>query len=219
MLSEIAVATSLIASVCQATTPTQAAIAPKEIRENVPFDLRELFEGGMSFETFTEAATRRKDQWVAHYENAVVPADILARVEAVEGEWYLLAVAEDWCSDSVNTIPYIARLADDATNLSLSIIRSEEGREIMDSHPTPDGRGATPTVLVLNSEFELVGCFIERPRELQEWALPALDSLEREVFMEQKQSWYDEDAGKSTLAEIAGVMEAAAGGEMVCGTN
>ncbi|MCZ6858050.1 MAG: thioredoxin family protein, partial [Gemmatimonadetes bacterium] len=154
--------------------------------------------------------------WNDHYANAQVPDALRTRVTALPGSWRLLVVAEDWCGDSANTIPYVAKLVDAAGNLDMRIINSTVGRAIMESHRTPDGRAATPTVILLTEHFEEAGCFVERPRHLQHWWLSNEDKLSRKDLLDQKYAWYAEDQGQETLEEIVAMIEAASGGDPVC---
>lgn len=179
--------------------------------------LEALYEQGQTYTQFRDTAKKRRVAWRENYTNARVPEALLARVAAVPGAWRLLVVAEDWCGDSANTIPYVAKLVDRASNLEMRIIRSKAGRKIMETHRTPDGRAATPTVLLLDAAFDEVGCWIERPFELQEWFLASRPTLEEDTLLEQKYAWYDEDQGQQTLEEIVRIIEAAAVGERVCG--
>jgi aminobenzoyl-glutamate utilization protein B len=172
---------------------------------------RSMYEQGKTYEEFVEGAERRHAAWLENSENGTVPDDILRRATAVGGTWRLLAVAVDGCSDSVGTIPYLADLVDAVDGLEMRIIGSEAGLEIMQSHRTPDGRPATPTVLLLDSEFDEAGVFIERPTPLQEWAQGALDSLGVQEFLKQKAAWYEEDLGRLTMEEVVVLMETASG--------
>ncbi len=174
--------------------------------------LKALFEGGQTYETFLEEADRRKAMWHANTEKAVVPDDLLARAQAVGGTWHLLVVAVDGCSDSANTIPYLATLSEAVEGLDLRIIDSRAGRELMTAHPTPDGRAATPTVLLLDEAFEEAGAFIERPAPLQEWATAHRSELSDHEYLTQKFAWYDDDLGATTMLEVIELMEAAASG-------
>lgn len=177
--------------------------------------LQEIYEQGVTFQGFLDQATRRKKLWTEHYGQGSVPSDILERADALEGTWRILAIAEAWCSDSVNTIPFLALLADAMPAIELRIVDSEVGEAIMASHRTPDGRPATPTVLVLDRAYEEVGCWVERPSSLQAWALENRERL-GDDFMPQKMAWYEEDAGRSTLDEVLAVIEAAAAGQSIC---
>ncbi len=175
-----------------------------------------LYRHGIPFEQFLDQAVRRRQMWLKNHAKGSVPEDLLQRARAVPGTWYLLVVAEDACSDSANTLPYVAHLVSAVEGLDMRIVSSKVGRVVMEDHRTPDGRAATPTMVLLNSGFNEVGCFIERPRELQDWALEHRDELDDDEFLEQKFAWYDRDLGRQTLSEIVSLMEAAASGSPGC---
>jgi len=176
----------------------------------------DLYEGGVPFGEFLDAAEQRRDTWHANYREGTVPADVLERARAIGGTWRILAVAEDWCGDSAHTIPYIARLVEAVDGLEMRVVNSTVGRNVMEAHRTPDGRASTPTVLLLNEDFEEVGCFIERPSSLQSWFLENESKLEEDDLHDQKYAWYDEDRGAQTVAEVVEIMESAARGAPVC---
>lgn len=179
--------------------------------------LEESYKSGVTFEEFMARADRRKAMWIEHYSNGTVSPTLLDRARRVTGTWRILAVAEDWCSDSVNTIPYLARLTERAGAIEMRIIDSDAGREIMEAHRTPDGRAATPTVLILDERYEKAGCWIERPADLQAWALENRPRLEDEEFLARKMAWYEEDGGEATVTEVLELIEAAVSGRPICG--
>jgi hypothetical protein len=182
-----------------------------------PETLEELYRSGIPFSEFLAQADRRKEMWTDHYEGGEVTEDLISRATAIEGTWRLLAVAEDWCSDSVNTIPYLALLTEQVDGIEMRIIDSEVGREIMEAHRTPDGRPATPTVILLNEAYEEAGCWVERPSKLQTWALGNRPNLDDREFVAQKMAWYREDGGEQTVSEILALIEAAVSGSPICG--
>jgi hypothetical protein len=53
----------------------------------------------------------------------------------------------------------------------------------------------------------LVGAWVERPAELQDWFLANRDGLRRRELMSQKHAWYVEDHGRSTVNEILALIE------------
>ena len=69
----------------------------------------------------------------------------------------------------------------------------------------------TPVVM-LDEQWEVVGCFIERPRALREFL--AQDG-EGSQFA-RKMAWYDTDAGHATVTEIVELLEGAAAGAPRC---
>jgi hypothetical protein len=178
--------------------------------------LRELYGGGVAWPAFLDAASARRELWVRNAEAASVPADLFERARAVPGSWRILAVAIDACSDSVNTLPYVAKLAELVPSLDLRIVDSTVGREIMERHRTPDDRAATPTLLLLDGEWSEAGCFIERPARLQAWYAERQGTMPTRELTDLKMEWYAGDAGRATLADLVAMLEGAAAGSPVC---
>ena len=211
----MSILTLLAALITSLAAPCPAPTAPVNVDE----ELRTLYMNGRSWGDFLEAAERRRDLWRTNWSrSAEIDPALLERARAVPGEWRLLAVAVDGCSDSVSTIPYMARLAELVEGLDIRIVDSDAGRRVMEDHPTPDGRAATPTVVLLDDDFEEAGCFIERPPVLRDWILENPMSLGRQALFEAKMEWYADDAGQRTLEEVVRMLEAAAGGRAVCGS-
>lgn len=175
--------------------------------------LDRLFEHGRSYQVFLESANARKETWLENTQAATLDPAVLARARAVSGEWRLLAVAEDWCGDSANTVPFIARLMDSLPSVTLRIVNSKDGRWVMERYRTPDGRAATPTLVLLNSAGEAVGCFVERPAGLRK-AIADGGRSTMTILTE----WRKQDAGRSTVQEIVELLEAAAQGTGRCAT-
>lgn len=170
---------------------------------------RALFERGIPFADFLANAKARRELWQRNSSWSTPPDALVVRARATGGGWKLLAVAVDGCSDSVSTIPYLAQLVARLPGVELRIIGSEVGRAIMNAHRTPDGRGATPTVLLLDAEYAERGVFIERPSELQQWMLAQKGVMPDAEANARKMVWYDEDKGVKTLTEIVELMERA----------
>jgi hypothetical protein len=49
-------------------------------------------------------------------------------------------LSEDWCGDAVNSVPYLARLAELAPNLDLRVLARDENPDLMDAHLTRGSR-------------------------------------------------------------------------------
>jgi Thioredoxin len=182
--------------------------------------LRELYEEGLPFAEFLDRAEARKPLWHENWGEAAVPDALLEKARAVTGSWRILAVAIDACSDSVNSIPYVAKLADLVPGLDMRIIDSKRGRAIMEAHRTPDGRAATPTLILIDASWEEAGCWIERPLQLQTWyAARQREGLPVSEITQQKMAWYKDNAGREILSEVVGMIEAAARGYRVCASD
>jgi hypothetical protein len=175
-----------------------------------------LFESGSTFEAFVDQARSRKDEWRRNFDSAVVPDALLARVAQAGGPWRLLVVTADGCSDSVNSVPYLARLVERVPGMQIRLVSSSVGRAVMEAHRTPDGRAATPTVILLDADYAERGCWIERPAELIAWMADQRGKVSDGELFAGKMKWYEEDKGAKSLEGIVAVIEAAGRGETLC---
>lgn len=175
-----------------------------------------LYESGQTWETFLGETRARREMWVRHATEGVIPADAVARASALPGRYRLLVVSVDMCSDSVNTVPFLARLVAAVPNLEMRIITPAQGRTMMEARRTPDGRPATPTVVILDAAGNEVGCWIERPAALQAIAQQMRADGTIDNFAPKKAAWYEADAGVSTVNEVVALLERAAAGATGC---
>jgi hypothetical protein len=175
-----------------------------------PLVLPEEFGAAAVYESFLAADTAA-ESWRARYAAASkVVEPFQARVARLEGQWYLLVVAETWCSDATNSVPYLARLADESPNLELRVLRRADAKSLLDAHKI-DGRGRIPLVLVLDSTFTEWGAFIERPAALRR----ALDEPSGEDRGTRVRAWYAADGGREVLRDVTMLLEGAARGVAV----
>jgi hypothetical protein len=178
--------------------------------------LAALYESGKSWPEFLEAAKQNRELWSGNFTKGAPSPAILGRAKAVPGLWRVLAVAEDWCKDSANTIPYIARLTEELPALELRIVSASAGKWVMERHRTRDGRTATPTVLLLGPDFTERGCFIESPTKLGALVAGWKAKLSDAAWHDKKAAWYKADRGRETLSEFVAMMEGAASGTPKC---
>jgi hypothetical protein len=209
----------LSASPCAAgsVSPVGASSATSASASHaLPADsLKTAYEGGQTWAAFYDAAERRRELWVRNWTNATVSEELVARARAA-GSWRILVITEPGCSDSVNSVPYIAKLVEETPGLELRLVDSKMGRPWMEAHRSADGRAATPTVLVLDAEYEIRGCWIEQPAKLQAFWLPVVARGTTAEQLDEKMAWYAEDGGRETLRELVEVLEGAASGQVIC---
>jgi hypothetical protein len=181
-----------------------------------PDSLAAVYMRGEEWDAFYNGVDRRRDLWVQNWARAKVPEELGARAQKVGGPWRILVITESGCSDSVHSIPFIAKLVEETPGLDLRVVDSTAGRRWLEAHRSPDGRAATPTVLVLDDAFRIRGCWIEQPVALQAFWLPvvARGTMAQEVGA--KMAWYAEDEGRETLREFVEVLEGANTDKPLC---
>ena len=172
---------------------------------------RVLYESGQTFADFVSNATARKEQWEGNYALKIAPDALVTRATAAGAGWKLLVVTVPSCGDSVNSVPYFASFLDKVPSVEMRLISPTAGKAVQEAHRTPDGRAATPTVILLDEQFNERGCWVERPANLI--------ALMKEPNFGGRQEWYDVDRGASSLEEIVQMIEAAHAGSVKCAPN
>jgi hypothetical protein len=171
-------------------------------------DAAALFDRGVTWDAFLSTVEAQRSLWQSNTRRASVPPALVERMQNAGQGLRLLVIGEGACSDSVSVVPYVATLASQA-KVALRIVGREPGRPLLGGHRTPDGREATPTILLLR-EGQVVGAFVERPAALQEWYLTAGAKLSQADRYARKMSWYDWDRGDSSVNEIVALAEKSA---------
>jgi hypothetical protein len=167
------------------------------------------FEAAMRFDEYLSVVEKNADLWLGIHARASVHASDIARIEATNTQWHLLVISEDWCGDAVNTVPVVARLAEQAGNVDMRIITRDDHLDIMDRHLSPAGARAIPVVMVLNEAFEEVGWWGSRPTELQAWVMAEGRQMDTPERYKHIRTWYARDRGETTVREILGIIEGA----------
>lgn len=171
-------------------------------------DFRQLWQQAATFDQFAAAAAGdHRPLWENVYRLARVPD--WARHPIAAGEVrHLLVLSEDWCGDAVNTVPVLARWAQQVPGLSLRILRRDEHPDVMDRYLT-NGSRSIPIVIALDLDFRELGVWGPRPRELQAWVMANKDTMPKDQRYKEVRRWYARDRGESTIREVMEAMGAA----------
>jgi hypothetical protein len=159
------------------------------------------------------------EEWSAARAEVELPEEFVAGLRDLPGRWRLLVVAEPWCVDSRQAVPWLDGLAEALPGVELRIVDSRDGRHLQERHRTPDDREATPTLVVLAEDGSVAGCWVERPAPVQAWWLGGGQELGRSERLAAKAEWWERDRGYHLLDEVAAILRAAAAGTPICGTS
>jgi hypothetical protein len=164
-----------------------------------------LFEKGVTFDQFLAEAESQKATWQTNAGRNTIKPEMTERLKNAGADLQILVIAEAACSDSVNVLPYLARLASSA-GVELRIVSKATGLAVAEAHRTPDGRAATPTVILLRRGKE-AGAWVERPAVLQAWYISMEGKLTSAERLSRKLAWYDWDRGDTSTSEILALAE------------
>ncbi len=166
---------------------------------------RAVFDKAPAWSQFLAGVVVQRERWTGNAARAAVPPALADRWTRAASNLRLLIVAEDRCLDSANTVPYIARLATTA-QVPVHVVDRAAGEAVLNQHRSRDGRTVTPVVVLMRGD-RVVGAWVERPAPLQQaFEAMGIDPAARKRF-DDRQAWYDEDAGRTTMAEIVALAE------------
>jgi len=164
-------------------------------------DFRKLWDEGFTFDAFVAACKAEHcGLWQGIYNLARIPGWAPAAVPAGETR-RLLVIAEDWCGDASNTVPIVAKLADQISGLELRVIMRDKNPEVMDRYLT-NGSRSIPIVIALDQSFQEIGHWGPRPTELQAWVMANRGTMPKAELYPQIRKWYARDRGETTIREV-----------------
>jgi hypothetical protein len=169
-------------------------------------DLKALWARALPYHQFVQEAANNRDLWTGMYRIARVPEWAAAAARATGTKHHLLVIAEDWCGDGTNTIPYLAKLADLSRSQEVRVLRRDEHPQVMDRYLT-DGARAIPIVIVLDRAFRELGHWGPRPEALQAWVREARKTADKARLYPQIRRWYAQDKGATTLREVLALLK------------
>src|SRR5688500_12873007 len=96
--------------------------------------LKNRWASAVTIDRFIDGAEANQELWKSMRSRARVPLDLVGRLQALPAARKLLVLVEDWCGDAVNTVPVLARLADELPDLELRVLKRDENLDLMDAH-------------------------------------------------------------------------------------
>ncbi|MCC6244780.1 MAG: thioredoxin family protein [Gemmatimonadaceae bacterium] len=214
MLTACAIVASSLLWSSSAVASSSRAVAP--CTSAADSTLLQLQASGQTFSDFLAAAKARREGWLKMADSARVDDALLARAKAVGGTWKLLVVAIDRCGDSMNSVPYLAKLAELVPGLDLRIVLPVNGRVAQESHKSLDGRNATPTIVLLDANGRDVGCIVELPKAIRDWAHGVRSTVSSDSLHAGIAAFYARDKGRGITTEAVELLEAAKAGTPRC---
>lgn len=169
------------------------------------------WERAAPFAAWLADAEELVDLWTSATERATVDAALVARAEAIPGEWKLIVLTEDWCLDATSTMPPVVALAEAASNLDLRVLDRDDNLELMDAHLTNGRARSIPVVIVLDGEGVERAWWGPRPADLQAWFYGDGQSMEPKDRTRELRKWYARDRGQTTVREIVELLETVGG--------
>ncbi len=85
-------------------------------------DFERLWQEATTYERFAAEVEDLRGLWEGVYQKASIPEWAIDKARARGQGARFLVINEDWCWDGANTVPYVAKLADEAGDVEVRII-------------------------------------------------------------------------------------------------
>ncbi|MFQ5652814.1 MAG: thioredoxin family protein [bacterium] len=150
---------------------------------------QQQFEQGLTFTDYLSRIEKNKQLHRQVYDEIQIPGEDVDFYRGL-GPMNVMVIAEDWCPDVVHNLPIVAKVSDQAPNLTLRIFFRDANPELMDQYLT-NGNRAIPVVVFFDEKSNEVARWVRRPAKAQVW-------LDKEVLKGRK----FQDVPKSELAGL-----------------
>lgn len=176
---------------------------------NSPSEFAHAWRAARAFPEFLERVEANRELWLTFADRARVPAEVRESIDKLEGCLRILVLADDWCGDAINTVPVIARMAEDSKHVALRVLARDRFPRIRDRFLT-DGNRAIPIAVVLDDAWVPRGRWGPRPAELQDLVTTRFCGMDRPDRYREIRRWYACDRGVTTAREILDLLNQAA---------
>lgn len=139
---------------------------------------------------------------IKRVEKTYEPSDNIKTIISGIGKQIWMVITEDWCGDSAQNLPAIARIASLNDNITLKIVLRDKNLDLMDLYLT-DGKRSIPKLIALDEELNEIFIWGPRPQKAQEY----FDNLKnqglvKEEIIKEIHSWYANDKCQSLESEF-----------------
>jgi len=170
------------------------------------------WDAAVTWDEYYAGVEKHAELWKHHWEHAEVDDLTRARLLDLPGPRRVLVLTEDWCGDAVRSVPVIVKACSDAPNVEVRLMDITNRPELIERHLSKTAK-AIPVAIVADGDGNDLGWWGPRPAPLQamlrqqliEKGRPAKDEIGS--FYAPIMGWYKRDAGRTTLEEIALLLE------------
>ncbi len=159
------------------------------------------WDRAVSYEEFLESARENVELMRARFNDLLIKEEEAETLKTLQNDIYVLVIGTDRCYDTAGNLPVLARMASLSPKIHLRVLDSDKNAEFHQLFKV-NGKRKTPVVLFLNSQFEELCRWIERPNAayklINEKTNPSLE--ERRARL--KQLYSDPEILRQSMSEF-----------------
>jgi hypothetical protein len=121
----------------------------------------ERFAQGLPIQEYVAQMQTNQDAFTRLLTEAPVRPEDREALRALGRKIKILVITEDWCPDSLRTIPAVARLVDGLPEVEMRVFLRDDNPDVMDQYLKRGQFRAIPVFAVFDEEMNEVGRMIE----------------------------------------------------------
>ena len=121
----------------------------------------ERFAEGLTVAEYVAQMQTNRDAFARLLAEAPVRPEDREAIATREGKIKILVITEDWCPDSLRTIPVLARLVDGLPHVEMRVFLRDDNPDVMDRYLKRGQFRAIPVFAVFDEEMNELGRMIE----------------------------------------------------------
>lgn len=131
------------------------------------------------------------------------------QLTAIDTPQIWLVISEGWCGDAAQTVPILAAMANESSNIDLKFILRDDNLEVMDAYLTDGARGIPKLIVLEAATLEEIGTWGPRPTPAQEllYEFKANPDETYAEFGKRLQIWYARDKTQTTQQELEDLLK------------
>ncbi len=119
-----------------------------------------------------------------------------------------MVITENWCGDSAQNLPYLAKIASCNPLIDFRIILRDDNLDIMDLYLTDNNSRSIPKFIAFKENGEELFQWGPRPNEAQELVYKLKsEGKSKDEYLEELHLWYGRNKGKNLESEIINILK------------
>lgn len=129
---------------------------------------RERFDQGLTYDQYKQQLTRNQERFAQNERDVQITPQELEPFASLSQPLNVLVLGEDWCTDVINNLPILGRLAQESGKLNLRVFPRDQNLDLMDQYLKEGKYRSIPAFVFFDQDFNEIGRFIERPGSVTE---------------------------------------------------
>jgi len=145
----------------------------------------------------------------------VPPKELAELITSLNDKQTWMVITENWCGDSAQNLPYVAKLAELNENIDLVIVLRDSNPEIMDKYLT-NGTKSIPILIVFDENGNELFKWGPRPERLKKEILEMkFKGIVKPELYEKLHLWYSRNKGSELTKELTELFSKAINSEII----